>query len=177
MSGSVRSSNPFAEPTSNPNPITSASIQHVNIRAHVPIILDFAENNFSMWSAFFDAMFHKFRIINHVDGSIDAQNMWHNADWLQVDQCIVSSLYNSISPQIMKMVFLSKPRAHALWMSLQGLFLDNADQRAMHALQEFHGLFQADLSITDYFDRLKQLADLLHDVGHPVPDDLSISVA
>jgi hypothetical protein len=44
----------------------------VNIRAHVPIVLDFTENNFSMWSAFFDATLHKFVIIDHVDGSIDA---------------------------------------------------------------------------------------------------------
>jgi hypothetical protein len=51
----------------------------------------------------------------------------------------------------MKMLFFRKPMAHALWTSLQGLFLDNADQRAVHALQEFHALFQADLSITDYF--------------------------
>jgi hypothetical protein len=84
----------------------------VNIRAHVPIVLDFTENNFSMWSAFFDATLHKFVIIDHVDGSIDAQAMWHDTEWLQVDQGIVSWLYNSVSPQIMKMVFLRKPAAH-----------------------------------------------------------------
>jgi hypothetical protein len=149
VSGSVHSSNPFAGPSSRPTLITSVSIQHVNIRAHVPIILDFVENNISMWSAFFDATLRKFGVINHVDGSIDAQAMWHDPEWLQVDQGIVSWLYNSVSPQIMKMLFLRKPTAHVLWTSLQGLFLDNADQRAVHALQEFHALFQADLSITD----------------------------
>jgi hypothetical protein len=38
----------------------------------------------------------------------------------------------------------------------------------VYALQEFHGLFQANLSITDYFGRLKQLVNLLQDVGHPI---------
>jgi hypothetical protein len=28
---------------------------------------------------------HELGIINHVDGSIDAQAMWHDIDWLQVD--------------------------------------------------------------------------------------------
>jgi hypothetical protein len=90
----------------------------VNIHAHIPIILDFAENNFSMQSAFFDATFLKFGIVIHVDGSIDAQAMWHDNEWLQVDQVIVSWLYNYVSPQIMKMVFLRKTtmQTNALWM-------------------------------------------------------------
>jgi hypothetical protein len=70
----------------------------VNIRAHVLIVLDFVENNFSIWSTFFDATFRKFGIFDHVDGSIDAQAMWHDNEWLQVNQGIVSWLYNSVSP-------------------------------------------------------------------------------
>jgi hypothetical protein len=50
------------------------------------------------------------------------------------------------------------------------VFLDNADQRAVYALQEFHSLFQGELPIHDYFSRLKHLADLLRDVRHPVSD-------
>jgi hypothetical protein len=71
--GSVHSSNPFVDhPTPNPTPIEAASIKHVRIRAHIPITLDFIENNFSMWSAFFDVTLRKFGIIDHGDGSIDA---------------------------------------------------------------------------------------------------------
>jgi hypothetical protein len=140
VSGSVHSSNPFDDPTSNPTPIAAASIQHVNIRAHVPIVFNFTENNFSMWGAFFDTTLRKFGIIDHVDSSIDAHAMWHDTEWPQVDQRVVSWLYNSVSPQIMKMVFFCKPAAHALWTSLQGLFLDNTNKRAVYALQEFHGL-------------------------------------
>jgi hypothetical protein len=64
----------------------------VNIRAHVPIVLDFAENTFSMWSVFFDTTLRKFGNIDHVDDSINAQAMWHDTEWLQVDQGIVSWL-------------------------------------------------------------------------------------
>jgi hypothetical protein len=54
------------------------------------------------------------------------------------------------------------------------LFLDNADQRAVYTLQEFHDLFQGDLSVHDYFSHLKQLADLLCDVGHLVSDPATV---
>ncbi|KAI4964447.1 hypothetical protein ZWY2020_005730 [Hordeum vulgare] len=38
------------------------------------------------------------------------------------------------------------------------------------ALEEFHGLHQNDLSITDYFTRLQTLADTLFDCAMPVTD-------
>jgi hypothetical protein len=68
----------------------------------------------------------------------------------------------------MQMVFLRKPAALALWSKIKGLFLDNANQRVVYTLQDFHSLFQGDLSITDYFGHLYKLSDLLYDVGHPV---------
>jgi hypothetical protein len=62
----------------------------VNIHAHVPIVLNFTENNFSMWRALFNATFCKFGVVDHADGSIDAHAMWHDNEWLQLDQGIVS---------------------------------------------------------------------------------------
>jgi hypothetical protein len=64
----------------------------------------------------------------------------------------------------------SQPTAYLIWCAIRGLFLNNANQRAAYPLQEFHGLFQGDLSVHDYFSCLKQLDDLLHDVGYPVSD-------
>jgi hypothetical protein len=48
------------------------------------------------------------------------------------------------------------------------LALQLCHQRAVYALQDFHSLFQGDISITDYFRHLKQLNNLPYDVGHPV---------
>jgi hypothetical protein len=81
--------------------VAISAIQHMNICTHVPITLDYGDTMFSAWSAFFDATLHKFELINHVDGTIDAQNMWHNTEWLQIDQCIVSWLYTSITPSLL----------------------------------------------------------------------------
>lgn len=167
LSGSS-ASNPFAD--SPPRAIAASTLQHVNIRTHVPIVLDYDESNFSIWCSFFDATLRKFGLLNHVDGSVDARAMWHNTDWLQVDQCIVSWLYTSISPAMMKMVQVPDPTVYVIWSKIRGLFLDNADQHAIYTLQEFHSLFQGDLSIHDYFGRLKQLGDLLCDVGHPISE-------
>jgi hypothetical protein len=70
----------------------------------------------------------------------------------------------------MAMIQVPEPTASTLWMAIRGLFLDNAMQRTIYVLQELHNLFQGDMTITAYFGRLKQLADLLRDVGHPISE-------
>jgi hypothetical protein len=90
-------SNPFAAP--DPPQIAASTIQHVNIRTHVPLTLDYGDSNYSIWRAFFNATFRKFGLLDHVDGSIDAQAMWHDVEWLQIDQCIISWIYTR-SPTI-----------------------------------------------------------------------------
>jgi hypothetical protein len=63
-----------------------------------------------------------------------------------------------LGPPLQAMTYIS-------WHAIRGLFLDNSNQRTVSALQEFHNLFQGELSIYDYFSRLKHLVDLLCDVG------------
>jgi hypothetical protein len=104
------------------------------------------------------------------DGTVDAAMMFHDAEWLQIDSSITSWLYNNISSVLMTMVQVPEPTAYTLWMANRRLFLDNAMQCAVYALKEFHNLFQGDKTITAYFGRLKQLTDLLRDVGHPISE-------
>jgi hypothetical protein len=115
-------------------------------------------------------MFRKFGISDHVNGTVDAAMMFHDAKWMQIDSSIISWLYNSISSELMAMIQVPEPTAYTLWMAIRGLFIDNAMQRAIYMLQEFHNLFQGDMTITAYFGHLNQLVDLLRDVGHPISE-------
>jgi hypothetical protein len=68
------------------------------------------------------------------------------------------------------MAFHRRATAFSAWNAVRGLFLNNASQRAVYALQDFHCLQQGDLSVHDYCCRLKRLADTLTNVGHPITD-------
>jgi hypothetical protein len=70
----------------------------------------------------------------------------------------------------MQMIQVPKPMVYIIWQAICGLFLDITDRRVVYALQEYHGLYQGNLSIHDYFSRLKHLSDLLRDVGHLMSD-------
>jgi hypothetical protein len=64
----------------------------LNIRSHVPVVLSFDEDNFRQWRSFIEVTIKKFGLLDHIDGSVDAAAMFGDAEWLQVDACIVSWL-------------------------------------------------------------------------------------
>ncbi|WVZ50486.1 hypothetical protein U9M48_001732 [Paspalum notatum var. saurae] len=168
-SSSIANSNPFA-PFSPAEPPSAAAIAMLNIKGHVPEVLDMDASNFRQWRTFFDLTFEKFGLTNHVDGSLDAVLMRDDAEWIQIDACIVSWLYTTVSKAIMDAVYKPRRSAHSLWTAIKDMFLDNGLQRAVLAQQEFHSLYQGDLSIAEYTGRLKSLADTLYDVGAAVTD-------
>ena len=61
-------------------------------------------------------------------------------------------------------------RARDLWVAIETLVNDNKEPRAIFLSSQFHSFVQGDLSISEYCQRLKTMADSLHDVGHPVSE-------
>ena len=55
-------------------------------------------------------------------------------------------------------------------MAIAGQFLDNSLQRAVYTQQEFHNLFQGDMSMSEYCGGLKCLTDTLYDCGAAISD-------
>lgn len=142
----------------------------LNIRSHVSVVLSTDEGNFRQWRSFMEVTLKKFGLLNHIDGSVDAAAMFDDPEWLQVDACIVSWLYTTISKEIWNDVNRPNATAYTLWRAITGQFLDNSLQRAVYAQQEFHSLFQGDMSIAEYCGNLKRLADTLYDCGAAVSD-------
>ncbi|KAK8459624.1 hypothetical protein SEVIR_2G174350v4 [Setaria viridis] len=118
----------------------------VNIRAHVPIILD-------QWRRFFSSVFGKFGIHDHIIR--DAIPRQSDADWAMIDESIVNWLYTSVSKDIRAIVVQIDDTAIDGWEAIEELFHDNSLHRAVYLE-------------TEYCSRLKTLADQLRDVGHPV---------
>ncbi|XP_062213823.1 uncharacterized protein LOC133914845 [Phragmites australis] len=169
--GSISSgaTNPFAS-AADPAPPPASTIALFNIHSHVPVTLSADEGNFRQWRSFYELTFKKFGLVNHVDGTVDAAAMFEDPDWQQIDSCIVSWLYSTISKEIWNDVNKPRSSAYTAWTAITGQFLDNSLQRAVYAQQEFHSLFQGDMSVSEYCGRLKHLADTLYDCGAAVSD-------
>ncbi|XP_045087254.1 uncharacterized protein [Aegilops tauschii subsp. strangulata] len=96
--------------------------------------------------------------------------MFGDVEWTQIDQCIVSWLYTTVSNDILHIIIKPSDTAANAWTVIVELFLDNRLQRAIFAKREFHNVVQGDLSVTAFCSRLKCLSDTLRDVGSPVSD-------
>jgi hypothetical protein len=70
----------------------------------------------------------------------------------------------------MDTVYQPRSSAHRVWTAISSLFLNNILHQAVFAQQEFHSLYQRDMSIAEHTGRLKELADTQYDVGVAVTD-------
>jgi len=145
----------------------TAVLQTVNIKSHIPVVLELATPNYDEWRCFFDAFLGKFGLTSHVSSPPTADQR-HDPDCRVVDQCILSWLYNSIAKDVRDIVRHPKATAYRVWVAIHDQFRDNELHRAVYLETEFQNMVQGDMDITQYTGRLKQLADALYDVGQPV---------
>ena len=76
--------------------ISATTAQLINIHSHVPVTLDLDDSKFGTWRTYFNIAFRKFGLVDHVDGTTDARLMRANAEWSQIDVCIVSALRHTL---------------------------------------------------------------------------------
>jgi len=79
-------------------------------------------------------------------------------------------MYDSVSDGVLDLAMAPDQTACALYMAISDLFQANQEPRAVILNQEFAFLAQGDLPIEAYAAQLKQTADALRDVGHPILD-------
>jgi hypothetical protein len=84
-------------------PPSSTVLQTVNIRTHVPVKLDITESNYTKSRCFLDAFIGKFGLSSHLTVAPTSANR-HDPNWVMVDQCILSWLYNSVSKDVWAIV-------------------------------------------------------------------------
>ncbi|CAN6304614.1 unnamed protein product [Urochloa humidicola] len=151
-----------------PQPASIDVVQTVNIRSHVPILLDLLDPNYSQWRCLFDSVLGKFGLDALVKSPTPIAQ--RTAEWRQIDCCLVNWMYTTVQKNVFDLVYKHRASAFSVWSDIEGLFRDNEMQRAVYLEAEFRSLNQGDLSINDYCSRLKQLADGLRDVGQPVSE-------
>jgi hypothetical protein len=112
---STSSSSSGASLTSSAPIITTPStavLQTINIKSHVPVVLELTEPNYAEWREFFDAFIGKFGLTDHLSTPTKAQR--RDSDWRLLNQCILSWLYNSVHKDILAIVRRPKPTTYAI---------------------------------------------------------------
>ncbi|XP_062232780.1 uncharacterized protein LOC133930092 [Phragmites australis] len=139
----------------------------LNVKTLVPVTLDLAAANYTKWRGLFLVILGKYALADHV---LSDDSHPDRPDWVRMDCVILAWLYSSISVELLEIVMSSSSTAHIVWRGLEHQFLGNCEQRTLNLSAEFHCFVQGDLSVTDFCQRLKSMADGLADLGEPVSD-------
>ena len=125
----------------------------INVKQHVPIVLSLERPNFNKWRAFFTALCAKYGLLGHIDGTLPACPA--DPTWSQPDACIRGWMYGSVDDPILDLAIDdAELDARALYVSIEALFQANKEPRTVVLGQEFHSMFQGDLSVDAYAQKL-----------------------
>ncbi|KAF5465361.1 hypothetical protein F2P56_015377 [Juglans regia] len=89
--------------------------------------------------------------------------------WTRVDQLVLSVLFSSLSDSILGHV-LSSSTAQALWLTLNSMFTSHSQAKEFQVRFQLTNLSRGDQSISDYFGKVRSLADTLAAIGSPLHD-------
>ncbi|CAA7060155.1 unnamed protein product [Microthlaspi erraticum] len=150
-------------------PVTDRSLSLTQIKTHIPLILDMNHMNYDIWRELFETHCHSFSVLGHIDGT-SLPTGDEDTVWAQTDGTVKMWIYGTISESLLKSVLKTKCSAAELWKSLENLFRDNKESRAIQLENELRQLRIGDLPVHEYCQKLKTLSDLLANVDSPITD-------
>jgi len=83
---------------------------------------------------------------------------------------VKSWIFSTITPELMEVVHTGTPSARELWQNIEEQFVGNQETRVLILDSQFCNFVQGNLTVTEYYRKLKSMADGLADLGHPVED-------
>jgi uncharacterized membrane protein YgcG len=138
-----------------------------NIKTMIPLVLEKTSTFYSRWRTYFLTTVTKYSLDSLVltDDDFSTDPHWHRMD------CTVKSwLFGTVSPDLIEAVSTDSPTSRTIWLGLEDQFIGNKETRAIIMDAEFRTLVQGDLSVTDYLNKMKSMADALGTLGEPVLD-------
>ncbi|PWA90672.1 hypothetical protein CTI12_AA098620 [Artemisia annua] len=140
-----------------------------NIKSHVPLVLDLDQLNYDAWCELFTSHCHSFGVQGLLDGTFPC-TCANVTEWKKLDSLVKVWIYGTISTSLLQTVLKKNVTAQNVWKSLEDLFHDNKEARAMELHEELRSLELGTLSIAEYFKRIKVVSDLLSNIESPIDD-------
>ncbi|CAH1425424.1 unnamed protein product [Lactuca virosa] len=140
-----------------------------NIKVYVPLILDLNQLNYYAWKELFQTHCSSFGVKGHLTGTSKPADDKDEA-WTHLDDLVKMWIYGTVTQSLLNMILKPNATAHTVWSTLETLFRDNQQTRAIELDQELRTLTLGDLTISQYCERMKVISDLLANIGSPVPE-------
>ncbi|KAK1605247.1 hypothetical protein QYE76_028920 [Lolium multiflorum] len=170
---------PLAAPSSAPTTDASGLIPPpYHFGNHITIKL--SPDNYIFWRAQVLPLLRSHYLMGYVDGSLPCPpalvdgvhgpviNPAHRV-WTGQDQANLSSIQGSLTSGVAGLVVFAKT-SHEAWSILERTFSAQSQARANALRRQLGECEKLDLSITDYYNKVRELADTLASIGQPLRD-------
>ncbi|XP_020198408.1 uncharacterized protein [Aegilops tauschii subsp. strangulata] len=155
-------------------PVISFADTISDISPYIPITLDLNSHNYYHWRHLFEVHLGRCNLRSHVNATAVLPS--HDPQWVKDDLAIIQWIYMRVSTEIFNLVFRDAATAAGFSAALQQLFQDNVDARTNLLHTELRNTVQGDSSLSVYCQRLRSIADELHELGDPVEDRQLINI-
>ncbi|KAJ0868634.1 hypothetical protein HanRHA438_Chr11g0480471 [Helianthus annuus] len=135
-------------------------------------VLDGVKVTHSSWVKLFKLHAHGYDVLHHIDGTQPpAKTDPSYETWSKIDFIVLQWIYGSLSDGLLVRVLESESTAQQAWNRIQAIILNNKNSRAATLEHTFTTTTLASCSsMNDYFQKMKDLAEQLKDVGHEVSE-------
>jgi hypothetical protein len=140
--------------------VQAAGVQ--NIRSLISVTLDLSFAHYARWRDNVLLTLGHYSLSDHM--LLDPTSIGVLA-WDRMDNIVKSWIWGTISPNLQDVVRQRGHMAHDAWLALENHFLDNRETHALHIDTTFWSFVQGDLSVNDYYQKLKGFIDSLAVLG------------
>nr|XP_007160454.1 hypothetical protein PHAVU_002G323600g [Phaseolus vulgaris]ESW32448.1 hypothetical protein PHAVU_002G323600g [Phaseolus vulgaris] len=147
------------------NTMSSPSISQV-------INVKLTQENYLLWSAQILPYLRSQGLVGFVDGSMPPPNQTITVEsiWYPQDQLVLSLINSSVTEEVLSTV-VGITTAREAWDMLERQFASTSRARAMQNHMELSTIQKKDMTIADYFRKVKRLGDTLAAIGKRVEDE------
>jgi hypothetical protein len=138
-----------------------------NIHSLVSVTLDLSSRHYTRWHDNVLLTLGRYSLSDHV--LLDTTYISVLA-WDRMDNVIKLWIWGTNSPDLQFITQQCSHMAHDAWLAIENHFLGNRETRTLHIDATFRSFVQGDLSINDYFQKMKRFTDSLADLSVNITD-------
>ena len=147
----------------------------------MPIRLE--SHNFLVWKAQFLLAIRGNHLLGFIDGSLpcpslvadDPESIQDVEYWLSQDEFIKQLMYTSISEEVMNQL-VGCNTSFESWKALEDLYASPSKSRILQLQIQLHNAKKADSTMTEFFSKVKKIADQLGAAGQSISEKVQIRV-
>jgi hypothetical protein len=144
--------------------VQATGVQNIRL---ISVTLDLSSMHYTRWRNNVWLTLERYSLFDHVLMDTTYVGV---PSWDRMDSIIKLWIYDTISPDMQDVTRQRGHMARDDWLALENHFLSNCETRALHIDATFRSFVQGDLSINDYYRKMKGFTDCLTDLDVDVTD-------